>query len=220
MYLPKHFAEHRPERLHPFMHAHPLALLITQGADGAPVADWLPFELQVDADGRAWLRSHVARANPLWRTHPADRPVLIVFQGAEAYISPNAYPSKRENGKAVPTWNYQMVQARGLMRVVDGQDDANAEANAAWLRQLLHRLTERHEAGQPQPWRVSDAPADFTHALLRAIVGLEVAVDSLVGKFKLSQNQPAPNWQGVHDALAAQGHPMAAEMLATRPATE
>lgn len=204
MYLPRHFAETDPARLHALVRAHPLGTLITQGADGQPVADLLPFELCVQADGSACLRTHVARANPLWRAHPAGQPVLVLFQGGDAYVSPSAYPSKHENGKAVPTWNYTLVQARGPLRVIDG--------DAAWLRAFLHALTQRHEAAQAAPWRLDDAPAAYIDAMLAAVVGLEVAVTTLQGKFKLSQNQPPANRQGVHDALAALGHPLADAM--------
>lgn len=205
MYLPRHFAEDDAARQHALVRAHPLGTLITQGADGEPVADLVPFLLDTPDGGPVRLRTHVARANPLWQTHPAGRLVLVVFHGPDAYISPNAYPTKVEHGKAVPTWNYATVQARGTLRVVDGDTD--------WLRALLQPLTAHHEAAQPHPWQMGDAPPDYIEALLRAVVGLEITGITLTGKFKLSQNQPAVNRQGVRAMLAGGPSARAAETL-------
>jgi transcriptional regulator len=193
MYQPSHFEESRAEVLHAAIGNHPLTTLIRTDLAGALRADVLPMLL--DSNGaHGTLRGHVARANPLWRE--ADgREVLLVFQGAQSYISPGWYPSKSEHGKVVPTWNYVVVQARGRLRAID---------DAAWLRGFVTRLTERFEASmQPAPWRVADAPDDYIEAMLRAIVGIEVEIASLVGKWKVSQNRGAADREGVAAGLAA-----------------
>jgi len=180
MYTPKHFVESRVESLHGLIRAYPFATLVTRAADGL-TANHLPFELVGEV-----LHGHVARGNELARLDGAE--VLLVFQGPDGYISPNWYPSKHETGREVPTWNYAVVHVHGRLRVID---------DAAWLRRLLETLTDHHEAGQPQPWKISDAPDDHIETSLRAIVGLEVSIDRLEGKFKLSQNHPARNRAGV-----------------------
>jgi transcriptional regulator len=196
MYLPKHFEQNDPAALAALMHDHPLATLVVATPDG-PTADLLPLEFHRAIGAKGTLRGHVARANPLWRH--AGAAALAVFQGPQAYVSPNWYPSKREHGKVVPTWNYTMVQARGALRAVD---------EAAWLRALVGRLTERHESVQPAPWAVSDAPDDYVQQMLRAIVGIEIELTSLLGKWKVSQNRSQADRQGVAQALTAD--PMAA----------
>lgn len=179
MHIPKHFAQEDRDALHALMRAHPLAALVTTGPDG-PVADHVPLELFPDEGELGVLRGHVARANPLWRTHDPNTPVLAIFQGPEGYVSPSWYRSKAEHGRVVPTWNYRVAHARGPLRVID---------DPAWLRALVTRLTDRHEASQPEPWRVDDAPGDYVDGLLRAIVGVEIPVTRLEGKWKTSQNR-------------------------------
>ena len=188
MYQPAHFVEHDPGALLALMRDAPLATLI-HGA-GELTADALPLEVErIDDTWR--LTGHVARANPLWRV--ADgQPVLVLFQGAQAYVSPAWYPGKAEHGKVVPTWNYSMVQAHGRLRAID---------DATWLRDFLTRLTARHEGGRAQPWQVADAPADYLDAMLRAIVGIEIEVTRLEGKFKLSQNRSAQDRAGIVSGL-------------------
>ncbi|MBQ4854096.1 FMN-binding negative transcriptional regulator [Rhodanobacter sp. B2A1Ga4] len=180
MYTPRHFEETRIDALHGLMHDYPFATVVANAAGGL-VANHLPFEL---VDGA--LHGHVARGNELARMDGAG--VLLIFQGPDGYISPNWYPSKHETGREVPTWNYAVVHVHGRLRVVD---------DAAWLRRLLETLTDHHEAGQPQPWKITDAPDDHIEKSLRAIVGLEVAIERVEGKFKLSQNHPARNRAGV-----------------------
>jgi transcriptional regulator len=194
MYLPRHFEQNDPEALAALIRDHPLATLVSQGADGL-TADHVPLEY--DAEHRL-LRGHVARANPLWRQ--ADgRPVLAVFSGPQAYVSPNWYAAKAETHKVVPTWNYAVVHGHGTLRAVD---------DAAWLRDFVGRLTARHEFAQPAPWAVTDAPADYVEQMLRAIVGIEIPLERLVGKWKVTQNRSAADREGVAAALGA--HPMAA----------
>jgi transcriptional regulator len=191
MYLPKHFEQSDRDALIALMRERPLATLVIPSPDG-PTADLIPLEYVADAGAHGTLRGHVARANPLWKHAGAQ--ALAVFTGPEAYVSPNWYPSKREHGKVVPTWNYTMVQARGTLRVHD---------DAPWLRALVDRLTERHEATQPTPWSVSDAPDDYVQQMLRAIVGIEIELVSLVGKWKVSQNRSATERAGVAEGLAS-----------------
>ncbi len=183
MYLPRHFAETRPEVLQAAIRAHPFATLASLGPEGI-VADHLP--LQLSADGTRLL-GHVARANPLWEA-AADREVLAIFHGPQAYVSPSWYPSKREHGKAVPTWNYVVVHARGRLTAID---------DPLRLRPLLEDLVDRHEGAFAEPWRVGDAPSDYIEKMLAAIVGIEVAISALEGKWKTSQNQPDANRAGV-----------------------
>ena len=204
MYQPAHFVEQDPHTLLALMKAHPLATLVRGGAELA--ADILPLE--VERVGEGWrITGHVARANPLWRE--ADgQPVLALFQGPQGYVSPNWYPSKAQHGKAVPTWNYTMVQVHGTLRAID---------DAPWLRAFVTRLTERHEGGRAAPWQVTDAPADFIDTMLKAIVGIEIEVTRVEGKFKLSQNRSAEDRTGVVlglEADATQGLQAEADALA------
>lgn len=180
MYTPKHFVETRVEALHGLIRAYPFATVVTRAADGL-TANHLPFELVGEV-----LHGHIARGNELAQLDGAE--VLLIFQGPDGYISPNWYPSKHETGREVPTWNYAVVHVHGRLRVID---------DAIWLRRLLETLTDHHEAGQPQPWKITDAPDDHIEKSLRAIVGLEVAIGRIEGKFKLSQNHPARNRAGV-----------------------
>jgi transcriptional regulator len=191
MYQPAHFVEQDPQALAALMRESPLATLIHH-AGGELCADLMPME--VDRDGDRWrLTGHVARANPLWKAADGQS-VLVLFQGPQAYVTPNWYPSKATHGKAVPTWNYAMVQAHGRLRAIDDPE---------WLRALVTRLTQRHEAGRAQPWHVGDAPAEYLDTMLRAIVGIEIEVTRLDGKFKLSQNRPAEDRTSVVAGLRA-----------------
>jgi len=198
MYLPSHFEETRLEVLQHLLRTYPLGLLTTLGPAGLE-ANALPFVLDPEPAPWGTLRAHVARANPVWREARSDVDALVVFQGPQAYVSPNAYPSKAESGKVVPTWNYVMVQARGPLRVVD-------DVHAA--RAFVTRLTERHEAAQARPWAPSDAPADYIDTMLRAIVCIEIPLSSLTGKYKLSQNRSGADRDGVIRALRDSGEPL------------
>jgi transcriptional regulator len=161
------------------------------------VANTIPFLLEADPQsGPGILRAHVARTNPLWKESRTDVDSLVVFQGPQTYISPSMYPSKAATGKVVPTWNYVMVQGRGRLHAVDDAD---------WLRAFVTRLSERHEAARPVPWAVSDAPENFIDATLRAIVGIEIKLSSLRGKWKVSQNRTRADRDGVVYGLRSQG---------------
>lgn len=196
MYLPDHFAEARPEELTRIIREHPLGVLITHDADGLD-ANHIPFEFDPDAGTHGLLTAHVARANPLWQRCASGTPVLVVFRGAAGYISPNWYPSKHEAHRQVPTWNYEVVHAHGLLTVRDEE---------RFVRGMVGRLTRRHEAGEPRPWKMSDSTPEFINDMLSKIVGIEITVTSLVGKRKLSQNKETRDRLGAADALNAHGH--------------
>jgi transcriptional regulator len=201
VYLPAHFEETRVEALHALIRAHPLGALVTLGPDGLD-ANHVPFEIDPDPAPLGTLRAHVARANPVWQ-QARDSEVLVLFQGPEIYISPSWYPTKQETARVVPTWNYAVVHARGRLRAIEDRD---------WLRAFVTRLTERHEAGRREPWKVTDAPADFIERQLGGIVGLEVPIGRLTGKWKVSQNRPAPDRAGVVEGLQRQGDPASVAM--------
>jgi transcriptional regulator len=191
MYSPSQFEETRIETLHALIRAHPLGTLITFGQAGLE-ANHIPFEVHPDPAPFGTLRAHVARANSVWRDFSADVGALVVFQGPSAYITPSWYAAKRETGKVVPTYNYAVVHAYGSMRAIEDR---------VWLRALVGRLTDRFEAPRSQPWQVSDAPVDFVDNLLGAIVGLEIPLARLVGKWKMSQNRSATDISGIVDGL-------------------
>jgi transcriptional regulator len=186
MYVPDHFREDRPEVLHDAMRRIGFATLVTQDLE----ANHLPMLLQ---DGM--LRGHVARANPVWKAGAGE--ALAIFLGPHAYVSPSWYPSKAETGKAVPTWNYLTVHARGSIRWIQDAD---------WLRAHVTALSAAHEAGRPEPWAITDAPASYVDGLLRAIVGFELMAATLEGKWKLSQNRDAADRAGVGEGLLGDGH--------------
>jgi transcriptional regulator len=192
MYCPTLFREERPEVLHAFIRSHPLGLLISQGSMGL-VANLLPFVLQTPDGGRGVLQAHMARANPQWRELDGER-VLVVFRGPDAYVSPSLYATKKETGKVVPTWNYTMVQARGTAKLRD---------HVEWLTPQLNALTAAREAGRAEPWSVTDAPPDYIESQKKAIVGIEIELAELDGKWKVSQNQPEANRRSVVAGFAA-----------------
>lgn len=204
MYLPTAFEEQRPEALHALMQAHPLGTLVTYGPDGLD-ANHIPFELDTAVGPHGLLRAHVARANPVWQ-QAADTEVLVVFRAADGYISPNWYPSKPEHHRHVPTWNYAVVHAHGVLRVRDDE---------RFLRGLVARLTREHEARsqQQKPWKMGDAPTDYIDGLLKAIVGLEIEVTRLVGKYKLGQNREERDRLGAAAGLEGLGNVEAAKAM-------
>ena len=202
MYLPKHFDQPSVDVLHELMQAQGFATLVTLSPDGLN-ANHIPLHLSAEDGPLGTLRGHVARANPVWRETSPDTEVLVIFQGPDAYITPSWYPTKAEHGKAVPTWNYAVAHAYGKLRVCDDAD---------WLRRHLAALTDHHEAAFAEPWQVSDAPADYTEKMMAAIVGIEIEITRLTGKWKVSQNQPAENRAGVVQALRASGEANALAM--------
>lgn len=191
MYVPSHFEEQRPQELRRLMQEYPLGTLVTLGAEGLN-ANHIPFEFDAEAGPCGTLRAHVARANPVWKDGSNEVEALVIFQGAQRYISPSWYPTKKEDGRAVPTYNYMTVHAYGRMRAID---------DPAWLHAQLERLSERHEAGMAQPWKLAEAPADYINKMVRAILGIEIPLSRAIGKWKVSQNQPEVNRLGIEQAL-------------------
>ncbi|NHF74016.1 FMN-binding negative transcriptional regulator [Paracoccus xiamenensis] len=196
MYCPPAFAESRPEVMSALIRAHPLGLLITIGAEG-PMAN--PVPMQLTETGQ--LRAHLARANPQLADLETGTPVLVVFQGEQSYVSPEWYATKAETGKVVPTWNYLMVQVRGTPRLT---------ADADWLRVQIDALTQQMEETRPEPWQVSDAPEKYINAQLRGIVGVEIDITDMRGKWKAGQNRGPADREGVARALGPT-HPSLAD---------
>jgi len=196
MYNPAHFAVTEPAVLHRIMREHPLGMLVTPGAQGFD-ADHIPFEFEATTGPLGVLKAHVARANPLWQRCPSGTRVMVVFRGAEAFVSPNWYPSKHETHRQVPTWNYEVVHAHGTLTVHDDE---------RFVRGLVARLTRQHEAAEPKPWKMSDSAAEYIDDMLSRIVGIEIAIEALEGKSKLSQNKEPRDRLSAADTLASRGH--------------
>ena len=200
MYIPEHFRESRIDVMREFIARHSLGTLVAVTPAGI-AANHIPMQLLSGSDtGLGVLRGHIARANPLWRAVPAASAVLAIFTGPDHYISPSWYPSKREHGKAVPTWNYATVHVQGTIRFIEDE---------IWLYQLVESLTDAHEQHNADRWRITDAPADYIAGMVRAIIGFEIQVSGIEGKFKASQNRPAADRAGVAAALRAAGLPPA-----------
>ncbi|NKE68502.1 FMN-binding negative transcriptional regulator [Ramlibacter sp. RBP-2] len=195
MYLPEHFAETRPEELHRILADHPLGTLVTHTASGLD-ANHIPFEFDVGRGPHGVLQAHIARANTLWQQAQDQAEVLVIFRGPHGYISPSWYPSKHETHRHVPTWNYEVVHAHGRLRFIDDEK---------FVRGVVARLTRRHEAGEPRPWKMGDAPTDYLDQMLKMIVGLEVEVTRWEGKRKLGQNREMRDLDGAIHALKERG---------------
>lgn len=195
MYQPPHFREDRRDVQHALIKAHSLGLLITAGPKGLQ-ANFVPFLIDAQTSDNGTLRAHVARANPQLRELSLVEECLVVFQGPQAYVSPSLYPSKRETGKVVPTWNYITVQAWGRPRVMD---------DAAWIASQIDDLTRHKEADRAAPWAVADAPGAFLASQIKGIVGLEIPVSRIEGKWKVSQNRVAADAAGVAEGLRGEG---------------
>ncbi|MET0067099.1 MAG: FMN-binding negative transcriptional regulator [Candidatus Thiodiazotropha sp.] len=192
MHIPQHFSQVDPKALQGLIRRHPFAVLITQGLN----AVHLPLEL-LDADtGFGKLAGHVARANPLWHECSTGQEALAIFQGGHAYVSPSWYASKHRTGRVVPTWNYRVVHARGNIRLIDDE---------TWLHTHLQRMTDQMEAQSLQPWSLADAPRDFINGLVKGVVGIELEIRSLTGKWKLSQNRSQEDRNGVVEGLRGLG---------------
>ncbi len=195
MYRPAHFRDDDPATLGAFIDVHSLATVVAAPSGGL-LANHLPL-IRVNApEGRTVLRGHVARANEFWKIVPAQSPVLAIFHGLDRYVSPSWYPTKATTGEVVPTWNYSVVHAHGSIRFIE---------DAAWLHSLVEALTTKYEAGRPAPWSVADAPAEYIARMLRAIVGFEISVERLEGKFKASQNRSEAERRGASAGMAGDG---------------
>ncbi|EIM26111.1 FMN-binding negative transcriptional regulator [Microvirga lotononidis] len=195
MYQPPHFREDDLAVQHALIRAHPLGLLVTLGSAGIE-ANPIPFVLEASASGPGILKAHLSRANPQWRNADPTQEALVVFQGPETYITPSWYAAKREHGKVVPTWNYAIVQARGRLTIRDDPD---------WLLQQIGAMTDAQETPRPEPWAVSDAPAPFVAAQLKGIVGIEIEITRIEGKWKVSQNRAEADRLGVSAGLRLSG---------------
>ncbi|MFO1308610.1 MAG: FMN-binding negative transcriptional regulator [Burkholderiales bacterium] len=197
MYLPGHFEETRLDELHRFVDEHPFGALVVHGPNGLD-ANHLPFLLEPAAGAYGRLLAHVARANPLWREAKDGDEALVIFRAEDAYVSPNWYPSKHEAHRQVPTWNYRVVHVHGRLAIRDDE---------RFVRGVVARLTRVHEArtGSATPWRMGDAPADYLDRMLGAIVGIEVEITAIVGKWKLGQNKDERDRLGAAEALSERG---------------
>ncbi|HEF0010797.1 TPA: FMN-binding negative transcriptional regulator [Citrobacter braakii] len=195
MYIPEDFKITEIEIMHELIQQHALGILFTHGKSGLD-ANHLPFELMVEQSQFGTLHAHVSRNNPLWQDIKDGDEVLIVFRAGDAYISPQWYPSKHEHHQQVPTWNYSAVHAYGIVKIRDDE---------RYVRGVVARLTRTHEAKQPEPWKMSDAPKDYLESMLKAIVGIEIEIIQLQGKAKLSQNKEYRDILGVADALTQTG---------------
>jgi transcriptional regulator len=204
MYQPLPHRQEQLEAQHALIRSHPFGLLISHGAHGLE-ANAIPFLIDPQASKLGTLQAHMARANGQWRSLNEASEVLVIFQGADHYITPSWYATKRETGKVVPTWNYVMVQARGRPRVIE---------DPVWLRRQIEALTGKQESARPAPWAVGDAPEDFVNAQIKAIVGVEIEIADIAGKWKASQNRPAADRAGVMAGLEAMGDEAALAMAA------
>jgi transcriptional regulator len=204
MYIPSHFSETRPEELHRIIREHPLGALVTYGDTGLD-ANHIPFELNPTLGHHGTLSAHVARANPVWQTCPSGTPVMVIFRGAESYISPSWYPSKFETHRQVPTWNYEVVHVHGILTVHD---------DAKYVRRVLAHLTKRHEAQEATPWKMGDSSPEFIDSMLSNIVGIEVSITSITGKRKLSQNKEERDRAHAAQALEERGKSELAKRMA------
>jgi transcriptional regulator len=204
MYLPPAFRMDDLTAQHEVIRRNPLATLITRSGHGL-VADHIPFMVDAERGERGVLRAHVARANPLWRTHPSDAEALVIFNGADRYITPSWYATKRETGKVVPTWNYVAVHAFGPLTVFDDE---------AWIRRQIGELTAHQEAQRSAPWAVTDAPEDFVAVQIKMIVGIEIPIARIEAKSKVSQNRPKADRSGVIEGLNEAGDEASRAMAA------
>jgi len=191
MYQPPHFREEDIGLKHALIRAHPLGLLISSGAEG-PVANAIPFHLDATSGPNGRLQAHLARANTQWQAIRDGAAVLVVFQGAHSYITPSWYQTKQDTGKVVPTWNYAIVQVRGQARVIDDAD---------WIRAQIEALTRDQETSRAEPWAVGDAPETFIASQIKGIIGIEIDIAAIDGKWKVSQNRSAEDQAGVATGL-------------------
>ena len=203
MYIPAKFKQENIEDLISIMRQYPFATLVANSYDGIEVTH-LPVLLEKVNDELV-LKAHVAKANKIWRQVESGSEVLVIFNGPNCYISPNHYPTKAENGKAVPTWNYVVVHAKGSI---------SYSHDTEWIYSVIDKLTTEHESTLDNPWSITDAPEEFIDKMLPAVVGLEIIINSISGQWKLSQNQPEVNKQGVISGLNAHGDHASTTMAA------
>lgn len=203
MYIPDHFLIKNSDVLHRIIRTHPLGVLVTLSPNGLD-ANHIPFELHTTQGEFGVLTAHVARTNPVWEQCRDGADVLVIFRGSESYISPNWYPSKHETHRQVPTWNYEVVHAHGWLTIQDEEK---------FVRGVVGRLTRTHEAAEPKPWKMGDSSPEYIDGMLKAIVGIEIAITRLEGKAKLSQNREAPDRLNAAEVLARQGETELAQAM-------
>jgi transcriptional regulator len=203
MYVPSHFNESRADILHDLIEKNPLGILFTNGTSGLD-ANHIPFELDRSQGRHGVLHSHVARANPVWQDIADGAEVLVVFRAADAYISPNWYPSTHDFHKQVPTWNYMVAHAYGHVTIRDDE---------RYVRGMVAKLTRRHEASEAKPWRMTDSSKEFISSMLTSIVGMEIEVTRLVGKSKLSQNKEVRDIRTAGETLRQKGEKVIANAM-------
>lgn len=203
MYNPPQFDQPSFSVMYALIKENPLATIVTLDSNGLN-ANHIPLVFSETTGAAGFLRGHVARANPIWQDLATDNETLAIFHGPEAYISPSWYATKAESGKVVPTWNYAVVHAHGCLNIIDDEE---------WVRAQLEMQTQQSEAGFPCPWAVSDAPEEFIERLVGKVVGIEIEVTRLTGKWKVSQNQPIQNQNSVIDGLYAHNQPSMAELV-------
>jgi transcriptional regulator len=197
MCLPKIHEETRLDVLHDLIRAHPLGTWVSADeGEGELIVNHIPFMLDGSRGEFGTLFGHVARANPIWKASPSELASVIVFRGPQTYITPSWYPSKHQNGRAVPTWNYAVATVHGYPKFIDDRE---------WLYEHLGHLTDAHEASQALPWKIGDAPEEFTDKLVGAVVGVEITVQRIEGKWKTNQNRPEPDKLGVVAGLLEKG---------------
>jgi transcriptional regulator len=206
MYQPVHFVESDLSTLHALIRAHPLGLLISADVDDLQ-ANPIPFLIDPNAGQHGTLLAHVARANPQWQHLQNGAKALVVFQGSDAYVTPSWYETKKEHGKVVPTWNYVCVQVRGTVKIMD---------DPTWLHSQLTALTAQHESGRPEAWSIDDAPAPYIEMQKRAIIGIEMEITEIAGKWKVSQNREPPDRAGVAAGLSQDGNNAMAALVAKK----
>jgi transcriptional regulator len=192
LYIPASFSEMDQQVLSSLIVKYPLGTLFSAGVSGLMVTP-IPFLLTPDDDGKPKLIGHLARANPHWKDLVGLSECLVVFQGSDNYITPSWYPTKQLTHKVVPTWNYEIVEVKGIPTVIESTD---------WLRDQVEKITDSMESKRKQPWKITDAPPEYIAAMLKAIVGLQIEITSIAGKWKMSQNQSDENVQGVIDGLS------------------
>ena len=213
MYIPSFNREDRLEQIHAFMAAYPLATLVTSSPEGL-LASPIPLVIYPQEGTHGILRAHLARANSHWKALEQASEVMVLFHGPQGYVSPSWYPSKQEDPRTVPTWNYVAVHVRGSIQVTH---------DPAWLWRQIDDLTRLHEGARPQPWALSDAPTEYLNTQVKAIVGLELTITQLEGKYKLSQNRSQADQQGVVAGMAnphdPHHNPPVSDLMAQRKST-
>jgi transcriptional regulator len=202
MYTPKHFEERDVTVLHTLIRSHPLGAWVTQAKEGL-VVNHIPFLVDSTRGEYGTIIGHVARANPIWKSLTKEMASVVIFQGPQTYITPSWYPTKHAHGKAVPTWNYAVVHVHGIPCAIEDRD---------WLLKHVTELSDLHELESAVPWSVSDAPPDYIDTMLKAIVGIEIPISTVLGKWKTSQNRPLPDKLGTIAGLYERGDASSKQM--------